>query len=307
MRSLPPSADKAHWRRPLESLAQATVVQDPLPWLGTLDPSEMPQALSYTEKLLRDLERPLHPSGWAPAWRTLERCAGWMEFFLHQDGTRALAAERVVWLRGGKDILYLKRMATLGEANAAFDLARSLHAQCANKNRGRAKKLQAFMRGDGLLPAEFLSFLEMVDDTMPLHAMATGLEEAPAPVRPQARFRMAERLDDPARRFEVLCLDGATQDAIALIATGEVPAFVVARRAEQADPSVRGLWLGLAARAALYGGDELGVVRFLRQAFECEDPPLLDREHIWTQATPSLRAHLRRAGLAAESNTEPPM
>ena len=269
---------------------------DAVEWLHSQDDADYEAIGAECERRQDLLAEPLAPSAFAPEWRCLELILAWVEFHQSGDGDRAFQAERVAWLRGGDDLRYLKRQAALGFAQAAFDLARSL----ASRGGERGRTLQKFLRGDGLLPDGFIEFLERVTPETRFETVKTELEEVAPAFRPQAIHRVIERLADApaALRFQVACMDGATPFTIELIRTGTVPASAVARRAEQSGPIGRGLWLGLAARAAFYGGDELGVVRYLRQAFECEEPPGLDRDHIWDEASENLQAMLTRFGLA---------
>jgi hypothetical protein len=64
---------------------------------------------------------------------------------------------------------------------------------------------------------------------------------------------------------------GTTHDAIELVESGAVEPEVVAQRAVEA-PRAAGIWLGLAAQAALARGDTFGVVRYLREAYERSGP-----------------------------------
>lgn len=269
---------------------------DAIAWLHAQDEAMFGEIGAECERRQALLAEPLAPSAHAPEWRCLELLLAWVEFHRTGEGERAFQAERVAWLRGGDDLRYLKRQAALGFAQAAFDLARSL----ASRGGARGRTLQKFLRGDGLLSDSFLEFLEEVSPEMSFETIEAGLADVAPAFRPQAIHRVIERLADanPALRFQVACLDGATPFTIELIRTGTVPASAVARRAEQSDPIGRGLWLGLAARAAFYAGDDLGVVRYLRQAFECEEPPALDRDHIWDEASESLQATLTRFDLA---------
>lgn len=269
---------------------------DAITWLHAQEEADFGEIGAECERRQDLLPEPLAPSAHAPEWRCLELIMAWVEFHITGEGDRAFQAERIAWLRGGDDLRYLKRQAALGFAQAAFDLARSL----ASRGGERGRTLQKFLRGDGLLSDAFIEFLDEVTPEVSFEAIEAGLVDVAPAFRPQAIHRVIERLAeaDPALRFQVACLDGATPFTIELIRTGTVPASAVARRAEQSDPIGRGLWLGLAARAAFYAGDELGVVRYLRQAFECEEPPSLDRDHIWDEASDSLQAMLTRFGLS---------
>ncbi|MFT5357850.1 MAG: hypothetical protein ACI9KE_005087 [Polyangiales bacterium] len=292
------SGQTMRWSQELDDLLRDSRLGkgDAIEWLHTQNEGDFEEIGAECARRQDLLPEPLAPSAHAPEWRCLELILAWVEFHNTGEGDRAFQVERVAWLRGGDDLRYLKRQAALGYAQAAFDLARSL----ASRGGERGRTLQMFLRGDGLLSDEFVEFLDLVTPEMSLDAIEAGLEDVASAFRPQALHRVLERLADadPALRFQVACLDGATPFTIELIRTGTVPASAVARRAEQSDPIGRGLWLGLAARAAFYAGDELGVVRYLRQAFECEEPPALDRDHIWDEASESLQAMLTRVGLA---------
>ena len=93
---------------------------------------------------------------------------------------------------------------------------------------------------------------------------------------------------------------GTTPDAIELVESGGVDPATVVQRGAEGPPQARGLWLGLAARAALAGGDRLGTVRLLREACLVADPsfpPLLEIRAIREQADVELTEMLDNAGI----------
>lgn len=268
-------------------------------WLAGLTEPERAQIREWVDAKIR--ERPIAISELveSPKGRFLERVAAWLIVLDGGPSEQALAAERLAWLRGGDRLVYLQRMARLGDEQKAFALARSMLTRADDVT---AERIERFLRGDALLPEGFDRQVAQLDQ----HATRADVDEilrfVPYPVRQRAIHRISEALRDadPALRFEVACLDGPTTEAIAMVEAGDVPATAVVKVADSREPDARGrsLWLGLAARAAAARGDHLGVVRLLREALEAEgQDPLLDLETIWECAPPALKSTMRAAGL----------
>ena len=269
---------------------------DPLEWLYTLDDACLTALQSEVVLRLRERPTPLGASGYEPLWRSLECIAGWIEYLRSGDGQRALMAERMLWLRGGDELRYLKRYALLDDPDAAYRLGCSLAAT----RPSRAAYLIPFLLGEPELTNSFFLFLKTLDHHTPLDTIRARLESVPDAVRPQATAFVLAALDaqpckDRRQNFEVACLSGTTAEALALVRQGHVPAFVVASHAVSKDRVAQGHWFGLAAYAALVAGDDLGVVRYLRQANG--HLPSEEQERIWNRASPSLRSILTQLGL----------
>ncbi|MEM9865921.1 MAG: hypothetical protein AAF938_30230 [Myxococcota bacterium] len=265
-------------------------------WLAGLDAAARHQARIAIEDARLQTPAPIRDAVASARWRTLVRADAWLDFFDSGEGEGALAAEREAWLRGGDDLTYLRRRVLLGDAEEALALADSLR-----ENGGaRGHALEDFTLGRSLLPPE----LEAAIDALPMHATydetAAVLGGAPDELRAFAiRRALVHFADAPASlRFALACHGGMTRDALAMVEGGEVTAPDVASRSAESDAVGRGLWLGLAARVAARNGDDLGVVRYLRQGFERAEGPLFDRDMIWETASDRLRQLMRAAGLA---------
>jgi hypothetical protein len=93
---------------------------------------------------------------------------------------------------------------------------------------------------------------------------------------------------------------GSTPDAIELVERGMVDPETVVQRGRDGPPEARGLWLGLAARAAHARGDRLATVRLLEEAYEAADPdfpPLLETHAIREDVDDELARLLDQAGI----------
>ncbi len=105
---------------------------------------------------------------------------------------------------------------------------------------------------------------------------------------------------DPDLLFRFATRLGTTPDAVELAESGLVDPDTIKARADEGTPQARGLWLGLAAQAALARGDRLGAVRLLREAFEqAVDPftPDTSAAAIRDLADDELRELLDKAGI----------
>jgi hypothetical protein len=105
---------------------------------------------------------------------------------------------------------------------------------------------------------------------------------------------------DPNALFAYATEEGITVDAVEMVERGLVDTDVVIERGRRAAPLAQGLWLALAARAALAHRDDLGVVRLLKAAFAHQPAllsPLLDAAFIRDAAGDELNALLDAAGI----------
>lgn len=100
--------------------------------------------------------------------------------------------------------------------------------------------------------------------------------------------------------FRCATRNGTTPDAIELVERGLVDPETVVRRACDGPHAARGLWLGLAARAALARGDRFRTVRLLREAIDVahpEFPPLAEVWAIREAADDALNELLDKVGI----------
>lgn len=101
--------------------------------------------------------------------------------------------------------------------------------------------------------------------------------------------------------FRCLAESGMTPDIQELVDSGEVSPEVVGERAAKAPDTANGSWLALAARAAFARDDELGVIRWLKRAYNSDtDPGLVEifTYELWSRADEQLRETLREQGWA---------
>ncbi|MBI5536464.1 MAG: hypothetical protein HY898_27325 [Deltaproteobacteria bacterium] len=100
--------------------------------------------------------------------------------------------------------------------------------------------------------------------------------------------------------FQCATRYGSTPDAIELVERGLVTPETVVHRGRQGPTTARGLWLGLAARAALVRGDRFGAVRLLKEAVETADPAFPPLTEVWAireMADDELNEILDKAGV----------
>ena len=74
---------------------------------------------------------------------------------------------------------------------------------------------------------------------------------------------------------------GCTPDALELVERGLVAPETIVQRGREGPTTALGLWLGLAARAALVRGDRFGAVRLLKEAVETADPAFPPLSEVW--------------------------
>lgn len=282
-----------------ERLAEARErrARDPLAWIKGLSSEAQAKLATEVSRRITGLPAPIGPQADQPERRLLDRIRGWLEVFAGGDPARARAAERAAWLRGGDPLVYLDRLAKLGDPERAFALARAMTERAEGTH---LDALEDFLQGAGALPDGFARGVEALDEDAERVEVEALMRFVPTHLRPQAIHRLLLALRDasPELRFEVACMDGPTRDAITMVEDGDIPPELVVARANHADPRGRALWLGLGARAAAARGDHLGVVRLLRDAIAIDgEDPLLDLEHVWAGADPTLRGLMRDAGL----------
>lgn len=119
-----------------------------------------------------------------------------------------------------------------------------------------------------------------------------------ARTREAMRVLMAMNVDGNIL-FECATDIGTTPDAIQLVEEGKVDPDVVLERSRKGTVQSRGLWIGLAARAAYAQGDRFRAVRLLRDAYRRAHPdwpPIADAMELVRVADDELRAMLDKAG-----------
>ena len=93
---------------------------------------------------------------------------------------------------------------------------------------------------------------------------------------------------------------GSTPDAFELVELGLVDPETILERGRSGPATARGIWFGLAARAALVRGDRFRAVRLLREALEIADPAFPPLTEVWAirgLADDELHAMLDSAGI----------
>ena len=93
---------------------------------------------------------------------------------------------------------------------------------------------------------------------------------------------------------------GSTPDAFELVELGLVDPETIIQRGKDGPATARGIWFGLAARAALIRGDRFRTVRLLRKAVEIADPAFPPLTEVWAireMADDELNAMLDSAGI----------
>ena len=100
--------------------------------------------------------------------------------------------------------------------------------------------------------------------------------------------------------FQCATRYGATPDAFELVERGQVAPETVIQRGREGPPEARGIWLGLAARAALVRGDRFRTVRLLKEAVETASPEFPPLTEVWAVrelADDELNEMLDKAGI----------
>lgn len=294
------------WRERLEAglreAAEGTIA-DPATWVTELSVEERLALERAVQEEAARLPTPLDERAHQPERRFLERVAGWCEWLGGGGSGRLEAAERVVWLRGGSPLPYLKVLAEVG------DLVHALRLAEAFLNRARAddpdaKAVRDFIQAEDVVPE---GFDEAIREALP---DPDAVEAVLADTEPDAVVRLLWRMTALAREaglegdelFAVATLGGASPQTLAMVEAGEVSAAAVeAAAARFAGTRAEGLWYGLAARAACLAGDHLGTVRLLKIAVAKADPglpPEMDLAFVWEHAGEELRAMLVQQELA---------
>jgi hypothetical protein len=275
-------------------------------WADGLDWSQAATLEPRVDAELARLPVPIAPAADGPLIRrrrALERLAGWLRSRRGDCGL-LVAAERIVWLRGGSHVAYLAVLGRAGREAEAASLARTLLARpdCPGREQieeflgalshppeGWSDAVAAFAASPSLAGWEAL-WLFTPDDV---------LYE-----RKRHTLDLMRRLDvDPELLFRCATHGGITADAVALVERGEVDPRLVEERGAESTAEGRPLWLGLAARAACVRGDRLGTVRLLKAALADAQPgfePTADVEFVRAHADRELKDMLDAAGIPEE-------
>jgi len=294
------------WRERLEvELGEAGggTIPNPAGWVSELDV----ESLVALEVAVRDeatrLPTPLDERASQPERRYLERVAGWCEWLAGGESGRLEAAERVVWLRGGTPLPYLRVLAEVGDLIHALRLAEAF-LERARPNDPQATEVREFIRAEDVVPE---GFDEAIRTALP---DPDAVEAVLADTEPDDVIRLVWRMTSLAEDaglegdelFVVATLGGASPQTLAMVENGEVSAGAVESAATRfAGTRAEGLWYGLAARAACLAGDHLGTLRLLRIAVAKADPglpPEMDLAFVWEHAGEELRTMLVQQQLA---------
>lgn len=283
--------------------AASGTIPDPSAWVAALDDEQRLALEARVQEHASALPTPLDERANQPERRYLERVAGWCEWLAGEGSARLEAAERVVWLRGGSPLPYLRVLAEVGDVIHALRLAEAFLDRVP-KSDPQAVEVRAFIEAEDVVPE---GFDDAIRAALP---DPDAVEAVLADTEPDDVVRLLWRMTALAREarlegdelFAVATLGGASPQALAMVENGEVSAGAVeAVAARFAGTRAEGLWYGLAARAACLAGDELGTVRLLRAAVAKADPglpPEMDLAFVWEHAEEPLREMLLQQDLA---------
>ncbi|MBO6935746.1 MAG: hypothetical protein JJ863_12250 [Deltaproteobacteria bacterium] len=294
------------WRERLETeLREAGegTIPDPADWVMDLDvEGRVALEVAVRDEATR-LPTPLDERAFQPERRYLERVAGWCDWLGGGGSQRLEAAERVVWLRGGTPLPYLRVLAEVGDLIHALRLAEAF-LERARPGDPQATEVRDFIRAEDVVPE---GFDDAIRAALP---DPDAVEAVLAETEPDDVVRLLWRMTTLAKEsglegdelFAVATLGGASPQTLAMVENGEVSAGAVeAAAARFAGTRAEGLWYGLAARAACLAGDHLGTLRLLRVAVAKADPglpPEMDLAFVWEHAGEELRTMLVQQQLA---------
>ena len=271
-------------------------------WAPALDGATIDGFLAEAEAALAELPVPIGARARGPSVdrrRAIERLAGRLRARLgeYDDFVRA---EREAWLRGGSHLTYMTVLRDAGRGTEAAVLARTLLAKEGCAERG---ELEDFLKSLSSPPQGWEEAVVDLADDPTIERWESLWRFTPEDVydeRVRYTLLLLRRMGvDPDRLFELATFRGVVPDAIELVESGAVSPRTVEERAARAPGTARGIWLGLAARAALIRGDRFGTVRLLKAAYASDPdlPPMLDLEFVREHADDELKAMLDRAGL----------
>ena len=183
------------------------------------------------------------------------------------DHALRLEVERARWLRGGSHVRYVEALLDAGKDSEAASLARTLLAREVG---GETAGLEVFLAKLSSPPEGWETEVAALAEDPTVERWDSLFQFAPADLRAERRrytLYLLRRVGVPFEQlFELASRDGITSDAASLVEEGLVDTRAIERRARDADPVMRPMWLGLAARGACVRGDRLGAVRLLRAA-----------------------------------------
>ena len=217
-----------------------------------------------------------------------------------QDSNHEVDQQLAAWLNGGSAVPLLDLLVGLGSLDQAACYARLALADddCLDRQRVESILERIAEPPDGWTEA-VLSFAKEPS----VEAWEQLMAFTPFDVfyhRTRNTIGLLQRLGTDANiLFQCATRFGTTPDAIGLAESGEVDPEVIAHRAAEV-PAAAGLWLGLAAQAAMARGDRFGVVRYLREAFiraHPDFPPTLSVFAIRDQADDELQELLDSIGV----------
>lgn len=220
------------------------------------------------------------------------------------DPDALLEMARQVWLSGGDHATYLKLLVEHGRAPQAITIASALLDKPECRDR---EELEKILTDAARVPEHWTEAVREFLGAPSPDAWERLMRFTPDDVYYQ-RVRHTLKLmiqlgADPNVAFEYATRDGMTPEAIELAERGLVEPRTIVERSRRASVEARGLWLGLAARAACARGDKFGTVRLLREAFDIAVPPFLpdmDLTYVREHGDEELHELLDRAGLPRE-------
>lgn len=294
------------WQQRFESelrAASSGAIPDPSPWVAELAVEERLSLEAAARERASSLPTPLDERAEQPERRYLDRVAGWCDWLGGGGSEKLEAAERVVWLRGGSPLPYLRVLSEVGDVIHALRLAEAFLDRVPASD-PQAVEVREFIEAADVVPE---GFDDAIRSALP---DPEAVEAVLADTEPEDVVRLLWRMTALAREaglegdelFSVATLGGASPQTLAMVEDGEVSAGAVEAVASRfAGTRAEGLWYGLAARAACLAGDQLGTVRLLRAAVAKADPglpPEMDLAFVWEHSGESLRAMLLQQNLA---------
>lgn len=270
-------------------------------WLAAQPQSERDVLEGRVDERRQELPIPIGPFADSPIVRqrrAVDRLAAYLRE-LRGDREELVAAERIVWLRGGPHIAYLQVLVEAGRQTEATGLARTLLERAEGDDQ---TALSGFLADVSHAPDGWSEAVgAFATDPSPdgWDGLFRFTPDGVAPERKRYTLYLLLRLGvDPTTVFLYASRGGVTSEAALLAEQGLVEPVAIERRAEDVGAERLG-FLGLAARAACVRGDRLGTVRLLRAAHGESPtvPPRTDLEFVFGHADPELVEMLERAGI----------
>ncbi len=203
--------------------------------------------------------------------------------------------------RGESPARYVEYLVHLGHDHMAAVLARYLLSKPDCPERSR---IEAALESIGSPPDRWQEAVLMFAAAPSLDAWEQLMQFTPDDVfyhRERNTLQMLLGLGvDGDILFQCATRYGATPDALELVERGQVAPETVVQRGRDGPAEARGLWLGLAARAALICGDRFRTVRLLKEAVETASPGFPPLTEVWAVrelADDELNEMLDKAGI----------